>query len=66
MTSKVIKCNKYTKSENLIDIVPVNKIRHITIIEEETLIGIISIGDVVKRLIEKISLENDYLKSWLY
>ena len=66
MTSKVITCNKFTKSDELMDIMTVNKIRHIQIIEEENLIGIISIGDVVKRLIEKFNLENDYLKSWLY
>ena len=51
MTSKVITCNKYTKSDELMDIMTVNKIRHIPIIEQESLIGIISIGDVVKRLI---------------
>ena len=66
MTSKVITCNKFTKSDELMDIMTVNKIRHIPIIEGENLIGIISIGDVVKRLIEKFNLENDYLKSWLY
>ena len=66
MTCKVIICNKNTKSDELMDIMTVNKIRHIPIIEGENLIGIISIGDVVKRLIEKIYLENDYLKSWLY
>ena len=66
MTSKVITCNKFTKSDELMDIMSVNKIRHIPIIEGENLIGIISIGDVVKRLIEKFNLENDYLKSWLY
>ena len=66
MTSKVITCNKFTKSDELMDIMTVNKIRHIPIIEGESLIGIISIGDVVKRLIEKFNLENDYLKSWLY
>ena len=66
MTSKVITCNKFTKSDELMDIMTVNKIRHIPIIEGKSLIGIISIGDVVKRLIEKFNLENDYLKSWLY
>jgi len=66
MTCKVIACNKNTKSDELMDIMTVNKIRHIPIIEGENLIGIISIGDVVKRLIEKYNLENDYLKSWLY
>ncbi len=66
MTYKVITCNKYTKSDELMDIMTKNKVRHIPIIEGENLIGIISIGDVVKRLIEKFNLENDYLKSWLY
>ena len=66
MTSKVITCNKFTKSDELIEIMTVNKIRHIPIIEQKNIIGIISIGDVVKRLIEKFNLENDYLKSWLY
>ena len=66
MTSKVIKCNKYTKSENLIDIMTVNKIRHIPILEGKNPIGIISIGDEIKRLTEQFNLENDYLKSWLY
>ena len=66
MTSKVITCNKFTKSDELMDMMTVNKIRHIPITEGENLIGIISIGDVVKRLIEKFNLENDYLKSWLY
>ena len=61
MTSKVITCNKNTKSDELMDIMTVNKIRHIPIIEGENLIGIISIGDVVKRLIERYNLANDYL-----
>ena len=66
MTSKVIKCNKFTKSEELIVIMTVNKIRHIPILEGKNSIGIISIGDEVKRLKEKFNLKNDYLKSWLY
>ena len=66
MTSKVKKCNKYTKSEELMDIITVNKIRHIPILEGKNPIRIMSIGDEVKRLIEKFNLENDDLKSWLY
>ena len=58
MTSKVIKCNNYTKSEELMDIMTVNKIRHIPLLEGNPT-GIISIGDEVKRLIEKFNLEND-------
>ena len=66
MTSKVITIDKNKKSEDIMDIMSKNKIRHIPIVEKKILIGIVSIGDVVKRLLEKINLENKHLKSWLY
>ena len=66
MTSKVITIDKNKKSEDIMDIMSKNKIRHIPIVEKKVLIGIVSIGDVVKRLLEKINLENKHLKSWLY
>ena len=66
MTSKVITIDKNKKSEEIMNIMSKNKIRHIPIVEKKVLIGIVSIGDVVKRLLEKINLENKHLKSWLY
>ena len=66
MTSKVITCNKDTESNVLMKIMTTNKIRHIPILEKNLLIGIVSIGDVVKRLLEKFNIENEELKSWLY
>ena len=66
MTSKVITIDKNKKSEEIMNIMSKNKIRHIPIIEKKILIGIVSIGDVVKRLLEKFNLENQHLKSWLY
>ena len=66
MTSKVITCNKDTQSNVLMKIMTTNKIRHIPILDKNLLVGIVSIGDVVKRLLEKFNLENEELKSWLY
>ena len=66
MTSKIITCNKDTESNVLMKIMTTNKIRHIPILEKNLLIGIVSIGDVVKRLLEKFNIENEELKSWLY
>ena len=66
MTSKIITCNKDTESNVLMKIMTTNKIRHIPILEKNLLIGIVSIGDVVKRLLEKFNEENKELKSWLY
>jgi len=66
MTTKIITCNQDTESNVLMTIMTNNKIRHIPIIKQGSLIGIVSIGDVVKRLLEKFNLENAELKSWLY
>ena len=66
MTSNVITISNNTISEDIMDIMTKNKIRHIPIVENKLLMGIVSIGDVVKRLLEKSNLENQHLKSWLY
>ena len=66
MTAKVITCDKNTKSNVLMEIMTSNKIRHIPILENNLLIGIVSIGDVVQRLLQNSNLQNEELKSWLY
>ena len=66
MTSQVITINRNINSEVIMDIMTKHKVRHIPIVDKKVLIGIVSIGDVVKRLLEKFNLENEHLKSWLY
>ena len=66
MTSKVITITRNINSDVIMDIMTKHKIRHIPIVDKKVLIGIVSIGDVVKRLLEKFNLENQHLKSWLY
>jgi len=41
------------------------RIRHLPIIEEGKLMGIISIGDAVKALLDAVELENKYLKEYI-
>ena len=53
MTSPVISCDKSILSDSLMELMTKNKIRHVPIIEKRNPIGIVSIGDVVKRLLEK-------------
>ena len=65
-TSQVITITRNINSEVIMDIMTKHKIRHIPIVDNKVLIGIVSIGDVVKRLLEKFNLENQHLKSWLY
>ena len=42
-----------------------NKIRHIPIVEDENLLGIVSIGDVVNRLIKNFNDEAKNLRDYI-
>ena len=57
MTKNIIFCNKNTSSKELMEIMSENKIRHIPIIEKNKLLGIVSIGDVVNRIIENMLMK---------
>ena len=42
-----------------------NKIRHIPIIDNEKLLGIVSIGDIVKMLLNDAVTENKHMKNYI-
>jgi CBS domain-containing protein len=42
-----------------------NRIRHLPILSKKRLVGIISIGDVVKAQVEESQVENRYLKDYI-
>ena len=65
MTKDIIFCNKNASSKELMEIMNANKIRHIPIIEQHKLLGIVSIGDVVNRIIEKYAYETKYLREFI-
>ena len=65
MTKNIIFCNKNTSSKELMEIMNENKIRHIPIIDQQKLLGIVSIGDVVNRIIENYAYETEYLRAYI-
>jgi CBS domain-containing protein len=42
-----------------------NRIRHVPVVDGRKLIGLISVGDVVKTQMENIQIENRYLKQFI-
>ncbi|RYE80963.1 MAG: CBS domain-containing protein [Hyphomicrobiales bacterium] len=67
MTKTVITCGRDTAISELMEQMTRYRIRHIPIIEDGKLAGIVSIGDVVKRKIEEAEQEalalRDYIAS---
>ena len=65
MTSPVISCDKSILSDSLMELMTKNKLRHVPVLEKKKPIGIVSIGDVVKRLLEKFQHENQLLREYV-
>ena len=65
MTNKLISCDLSISSTSLLEIMNKNKVRHVPIINKDQVLGIVSIGDVVKRLIETYANENINLKNFI-
>ena len=65
MTKNIIFCNKNSSSKELMVIMNENKIRHIPIMEKHKLLGIVSIGDVVSRIIENYAYETRHLREYI-
>ena len=65
MTPTLISCDLSITSSELMELMNKHKIRHVPIVDKNKLIGIVSIGDVVKRLIEIYETENTNLKKYI-
>lgn len=66
MTRRVITTGIDTNSSALMQTMTKHRIRHVPIVEGGRTIGIVSIGDVVKRLLEKYETETEQLKQFIY
>jgi len=51
--------------ESVMSLMTFRRIRHLPVLEEEKLVGLISIGDLVKAQLDRLALENRYLKDYL-
>ena len=65
MSKNLISCDLNTSVTELMNEMTEKKIRHILIMEDKKLLGIVSIGDVVIHLINKIKEENKNLKDYI-
>jgi CBS domain-containing protein len=57
MTRDVVTCQESTTIDEVMELMTQGRFRHITVIEDGALVGIISIGDVVKNHIAEVEME---------
>ena len=65
MSKNLITCNLNTSVTELMEIISDNKIRHIPIMEEKKLLGMVSIGDVLNYIIDQYKEENQHLRDFI-
>ncbi|MGB0099146.1 MAG: CBS domain-containing protein [Nocardioides sp.] len=66
MTTEVETCAEDTPVDALMMIMTQRRIRHVPVVTDGRLVGIISIGDVVKHRIDQLEFERDQLDSYLH
>lgn len=65
MTSPVISCKPDDSIDKIMQLMTDERIRHLPVMKDGRLLGIISIGDVVKQRIAEIENESEALKQYI-
>jgi CBS domain-containing protein len=66
MTSEVRTCEGHATVNELMQLMTEGRFRHIPVVSEGALTGIISIGDVVKSRMSELEFERDQLDSYVH
>ena len=65
MTRKVVSCRESDTVSGLMEMMTLGKFRHLPVIEEGKVVGLISIGDVVKRRVHEYEAEQEALRDYI-
>ncbi len=62
MTQRVVTCTPDDSVTRISRLMTENRIRHLPVVEGTSLVGVVSVGDVVKNRLEEMSLEANVLR----
>ncbi|OGU58688.1 MAG: hypothetical protein A2X64_09235 [Ignavibacteria bacterium GWF2_33_9] len=65
MTTNLIFAEPEDDVNYVLGIITTNRIRHVPVMNEKKLVGIVSIGDLVKKLLNEQQFENKYLRDYI-
>ncbi len=65
MTRKVVTCKSSDTVSTLMERMTAGKFRHLPVVENDNVVGLISIGDVVKRRVQEYENEQEALRDYI-
>lgn len=65
MTSQIITCTPADELDSLSALMTTNRVRHVPVLENGHLSGIVSIGDVVKTRMEELEAQHEHLEAYI-
>jgi CBS domain-containing protein len=65
MTRKVVVCTPDDTNHAIMELMTDNRIRHLPVVVDDKLVGLISIGDVVKQRIAEVEFEAAAMKRYI-
>ncbi|MBC9882533.1 CBS domain-containing protein [Bradyrhizobium sp. INPA01-394B] len=65
MTRKVVTCKETDTVAELMEMMTKGKFRHLPVLENNKVVGLISIGDIVKRRVQEYESEQEALRDYI-
>ncbi len=65
MTTDVVVCEPAEKVDSVLQLMTERRVRHVPVVHEGAVVGIVSIGDLVKSRIDELALERDHLQNYI-
>jgi CBS domain-containing protein len=65
MTTKVVTCTRQDRADEVLQRMTDGRFRHLPVVEGAEMVGLISIGDVVKARLAELSMEKDALEGMI-
>ena len=65
MTSKLVTCSRDESADNVLKMMTEGRFRHMPVVESGDMVGLITIGDVVKARLSELAMEKDALEGMI-
>lgn len=65
MTSELLTASPQDSVEATMALMTARRVRHLPVLSEGRMVGIVSIGDVVKSQLDRLAMENQFMKDYI-